>query len=161
VSITYRLCFHKGGRDPEDKLPRTVQVLVSEMIKRWSSGPYSHVELQRGDGECFSADGYLNKVRRKEIRFTHPERWDFVDLGEFTDAEDEAIQEREDAMEGWKYDYFGAIFCPWQGLQVAMRGFCSEVDALALAWKPSNISPSKLFKVAKEWVVKRRMACEI
>lgn len=138
MSIEYRLCAHKGGIDPEDK---GAQPDLSGLIKFWTRpkwyslkpAKYSHVEIQRGGGDCFSADGYIDLVRHKEIRFSHPERWDFFDLGRYSTAEDDRIQFRCDRIEGLHYDYLGAILCPFRGPGIDHRYYCSEADLYVMA----------------------------
>ena len=145
--MKYRLCAHKGGIDPEDagKHPD-----ISGAIKWWSRqnlwnpfgmAKYSHVEIQRGRGDCFSADGYYNVVRHKEIRFSHPDRWDFYDLGTYSTYEDDQIQWRCDQIEGHEYDYWGAFTCPWRGPGNHEKWYCSEAGLYVMGVGPTDQSP--------------------
>jgi len=142
--VYYRLCFHKGGGPDEGDSNR----LMSRIIRWWTHGKYTHVELQRDGAQCFSASGYENVVRWKQIRFSHPERWDFVNL-DLTMLEDIMILKRIDRILGSKYDYLGAVTCPWRGAHVDHRWYCSEACAWALGIRPSNISPTNLWRYMK------------
>jgi hypothetical protein len=166
MSITYRLCAHKGGIDPEDKGKHPD---LSGLIKWWGRpnlwnpfgmAKYSHTEIQRGAGDCFSADGYINLVRHKEIRFTHPARWDFFDLGSYSTYEDDQIQWRCEQIEGKPYDYIGALTCQWRGPEFDHRWFCSETSlwimAAALGMLRTNLYPDAAVAALLAATVNRR-----
>lgn len=139
--MIYTLWFHNGITPEEPWHRRT----VSWIIKTATRGPFSHSELQRGlGGPCFSADGYINQVRWKQIGFSHPDRWTGIRFPT-TSIEDRAIMRRCESIEGAAYDYVGAVLLPFRGPHHPDKWWCSEADSHVLGWKPSNVSPTALY----------------
>ena len=153
----YSLCFHDGSIDKTDVEKHR---FISRVIKVWTRGRFSHVELCRGemsfvdgkiisDGKCFSASGYENIVREKVINFSHPEFWTIVKLPDEYDHVDATIRARCASVLGAKYDYLGAIFSiKKNGPEVSTRYYCSEVCNHVLRWYPTGQSPEDLFNRA-------------
>jgi hypothetical protein len=137
--MIYRFCFHRGDGDDMPLKNR----IVSTIIKRVSGGEFSHVELQRGiDGPCFSADGYVNRVRWKTINFSHPERWYVLEMPEVTEHEDRQILNRCNAIEGAKYDYIGAVTLAMRGPGIDRRYYCSKACPYVYGLAPINVFPA-------------------
>jgi hypothetical protein len=118
--------------------------LVSYVIKKLSGGEFSHVELQRGiNGPCFSSDGYINKVRWKQIDFSHPERWCIVEMPKVSAARDEKIFKKCCDIEGAKYDYIGAVMLPLRPeIHIKRRWYCSEACSHVWGFSLTNIFPA-------------------
>lgn len=144
--VELTLCFHTGGSD------KIKNRLISKLIKWWTHGSFSHVELYFPHiRECFSASGYENRVRFKKIFFSHPSRWVFVPIGiNLHNQMYENITKRAYIITGNKYDYIGAFFCnAKKRAHVERRWYCSEACAYVLGIEPSQISPQTLYDKAK------------
>lgn len=131
------LCFHKGENSGFKRL-------LSNIIKMWTKGEYSHVELYFPSKDmCFSASGYENKVRWKKINFSHINRWDFCSI--YCNLNIEEMLKRCDKIDGAKYDHLGAFFSTRFKFNNNKRWYCSEACAYVLGWKPYQLNPQQLY----------------
>lgn len=103
--------------------------LFGVLIKHWTLGRYSHVELQFSDGMCASAL-YLDGGVRIKFLVLDPADYDFVDL---PDAMEPAAKAWFDAHVGKSYDFLGDLHF-LVGTVAASRDkwFCSRAVADAL-----------------------------
>jgi hypothetical protein len=156
-----RLAFYKGRYgNPVDWL-----------ICFFTNGPYSHVEMQFSNGECFSSSR-IHGVRftergsstvrkagaKRDIRKSNfkPHQWDFVEFYLPVKTEDR-LRVFCEAQVGKKYDVLGVLGFVWPLRQDRKKWFCSEVIVAALhhigllPWiKASRTSPVSLFRVFTE-----------
>lgn len=129
--------------------------LFDALIRFWTRGPYSHVELVFSDGEWFSASPREKTARFKRIT-PKSGHWDFVDLPMSAELEALIRQWCRDKALGHKYDWLGIVctqIMPF-GWQDKTRWFCSEVCLAALQWvglygdkKPHWVHPNGLHKI--------------
>jgi len=128
----------------------------SSVIRIWTRGKYSHVELVFSDGMYFSSQEGEG-VRFKAIPID-PEHWDYLPLAILPAKEAEIRAECEDWV-GAKYDWRGIAFSflpipiGWQHFD---RWFCSEICAAMLqragyliGYAPASLSPNGLHKAIK------------
>lgn len=161
------LAFHKGGKGS------IKDVVISEVIKLYTFGKYSHVELifpdwvLEGNGQknkWFSSRGMDDPrgVAFKNIKMSHPERWDLFEL---TRDRSSIIESYYAALRlvGSDYDlkgilsYFGPLWTIRKALNrrrdVQEDWWCSEVVAFVLGLSDYKLSPVELFKVYKAGLV--------
>jgi hypothetical protein len=141
-----KLAFYKGTRSG---LPG----LANRLVRWWTGGPYSHVELvlEHEPHElalCASSSFMDGGVRLKWIEL-HPARWDVVDLGSFGNAE---------LARGWfirragqGYDVLGLAGFIWRRRDGSRRRWtCSEACAAALGLpEPWRFCPNTLRAVVR------------
>lgn len=134
-----RAAFFKG-RHPG------LRGLFGQLIKTWTIGRYSHVELQFSDGMCASSL-YTEGGVRYVFKDLDPAEWDFVELPAHLEP---AAKAWFDAHIGKSYDFLGD-FHFIIGTVAASRDkwFCSRAiaDALGLedGWRyEPNILASTL-----------------
>ena len=144
-----RLCFY-NGRSKGAKFVHKAILLISD--------PYSHIELVFDDGLSFSSEFGIGP-RIKQIDYSHPERWMFVELPWITAEVQRRIRYRAELHNALriagleKYDTGGAIGCAMTGQDNRWDWFCSEVvyDVLApeIAIPALNhkMHPQKLFQI--------------
>jgi hypothetical protein len=108
-----KVAFYKGNKE-----------IFNNLVRWWTRGPYSHVELVMPDGQSFSSSYRDGGVRGKYIQFDDG-HWDFLELDASLD--EKIIMERINGLMGMKYDTRG-IF----GFVIRSIGdnrhkmFCSE-----------------------------------
>lgn len=128
------------------------------LIRAWTGGPYSHVELQFSDGKAFSSDEADNGARFKDIAFT-TDQWDCLTLPMDAHTEN-LVRVFCVAEKGSPYDWRGISFSFLPipiGWQHPNRWFCSEVCAAAIqiagyvrGHTPASLSPNGLYKLLKK-----------
>ena len=131
--------FHKG--DKKGFFPK----LLSGAIKWWTHSEYSHVELYfESTGESFSAAGLDGKVRFKNIRYSHPERWTFVSIPW---ANESYVRSLAKTHVGDRYDYKGIFLTFVLPLrrQDNNKWWCSEICAFLIGLHPFRISPGEMY----------------
>ena len=103
--------------------------LIHKGIARVSK-PHTHVELVFTDGMSFSSEFGVGP-RLKEIGYSHPERWTFVDIKASVKQESVIRYQAEllnNLREAGKlaYDTRGAVGCAVTGVDRPWKYFCSE-----------------------------------
>jgi uncharacterized protein YycO len=136
-----RLAFYRGSGKLMDKI-----------IRWWTGGEYSHVEVQFSDGKCFSSSFRDKGVRFKKIDLK-PEKWNVVDISIENEAE---VLEWCMTQLHKKYDLLGVlgyVLTPFRNtVQSKKRWYCSEICAHILRTFnreeyhsiPEKISPTML-----------------
>jgi hypothetical protein len=128
----------------------------------WLSGGdgFCHVELIFSDGISFSSttmDEEKPGVRFKQIAYSHPQTWVFVELAVTEDQEAQMVCKAIE-IEHAPYDYRGVarFVLPWMP-EHPTAYFCSESVLTALqagglfpGIKPHKVSPNRLYEMAKE-----------
>jgi len=138
---------------------------VSALIRFWTFGPFSHVELvfphyYLTEGNSFSSSGVDGGVRYKKINYSHPERWQFIDF-EVTSDEMQDIRQKCDKLVGKLYDFrgiFGFLLLHPDKIQSDNRWWCSEVVCYVLNIRPFRISPNAMFRKLRSGYVYRGSA---
>jgi hypothetical protein len=132
-----KLAFYKGRRGG-------LSGLFDTLVRWWTNGPYSHVELVFSDDISASASMLDNGVRFKKIEWK-PDRWDFFEI----EGNEELAKEWFLENVGSKYDYlglFGFIYRKHTG--DCKRWFCSEACAKALGYKDAwRFCPNTLYAI--------------
>jgi hypothetical protein len=119
------------------------------------SDPYIHVELRFSDGMSFSAE-YGVGVRKKDIQYSHPERWKKIRI-HYPAA---MVRHMRYAAETLvllqlEYDLRGAAGCAFTGKEDPWDYFCSEfvydVTGGHIVTPKINhkMHPTKLYEVAQ------------
>lgn len=126
----------------------------SKLIRLWTFGSFSHVEIVFSDGLAFSSHEADGGTRFKQIDFTAP-GWELVDVpvSQQDEARIRAWCRNED---GCAYDWRGITFSFLPipiGWQHSERWFCSEICAAAVqlagylsGYTPAALSPNGLYK---------------
>jgi len=118
----------------------------NRLVRWWTRGQYSHVEVVFSDGISGSASYLDGGVRYKRIEFD-PDKWDFVELPSSLEP---LARCYFDTHNGAGYDVMGNVrflvgFLP----DSRPRKFCSEAAAEAIGiadgWR---FEPNALFQVA-------------
>ena len=160
------VAFHKG-----EKSKGVGAWLVSAMCKVFTNSDYRHgrkrgINKSRyahtevifpvsvaGDKNSFSSRGTADPsgVSFKEIKYSHPDRWDFVDVDWIDSFEGiESAYRVACTLTGKKYAYnnvfntFG-FFRTKKDRKGAEDWWCSEVDAYVIGIPEYKVSPNKLF----------------
>lgn len=137
-----QLAFYKAKGDWQDKV-----------IRIWTKGPYSHVELIM-DGYMYSSSPADGKVRKKP-HVVDDSMWEYVNI---PNLEVKHILEFFDLTKNEKYDYMGIL-----GFIIPLKDrtndwFCSEWCSNALKisgyekmykLEPSKLSPNGLYNLIK------------
>lgn len=126
-----KIAFYKGHGRVYDKL-----------VKWWTKGSYSHVEVLFSDGYSASASSRDGGIRFKKIKY-NPERWDFVEV----DCPEQEVQLWFTLRAGEKYDYIGLLGFLWRPISGRDKlWFCSEAIAASLGYKDSwRYCPNTLY----------------
>jgi hypothetical protein len=146
-----KLAYYKG-------LQKSAKKRVVTTVIRLLTGVYSHVELvfpsELYEKNCFSSSGYDKGVRYKKINFSHPERWGFQTLGEYSKKELEKIRSCCDEYIGKEYATLDVIrrFGFGKPVNDPDKFWCSEAclriinDAKLLKQKISeNLAPTRMY----------------
>lgn len=133
-----RLAFYRGR-------PKGLAGLFDALVRWWTRGAYSHVELVLGDGTCWSSSSRDGGVRAKAIDLASG-NWDLVAIT----GDEAAAQAWFAAHAGAGYDYLGLFGFVWRpGTGDNRRWFCSEAIAAALGYRdPWRFCPNTLAAVA-------------
>lgn len=128
---------------------------VAKMIRLWTRGPYSHVELVFSDMVAFSCAQTDSMHTRFQNIYFDTKYWTLVDVN-VSEEDEKKIRTWCESEVGCAYDWTGIIlsqFIPF-GYQSKTKWFCSEVCVAALqqvglfpkikAWR---VSPNKLYKL--------------
>lgn len=132
--------FYKGVRPG-------INGIYNLLIKGWTRGPYSHVELVFSDGKSASSSFLDGGVRFKDIDYTS-DKWDFIPLLDFNEREARRWFIKHQT-EG--YDVLGVsrFVIGFIG-ETKKRWFCSEAVATALGFKEAwRFEPNTLATVLK------------
>ena len=130
-----QIAFYKGTHSG-------VPGLYNRLVRWWTKGPYSHVELVFSDGLCASSSHMDGGVRFKWIDLD-PERWDVYELPAYLEP---AARRWFEVHKGAGYDLLGNLHfvIPAVG-HSKERYFCSEADAAALGFPdPWRYDPNTL-----------------
>jgi hypothetical protein len=132
--------------------------LFSVLIRWYTFGPHSHVELLFPDGRSFSSDESDGGAKWRTRNMTADE-WDFLTVP-CTAEEVQRVVKFCNGEDGCEYDKTGIAFSFLPialGYQSSTRWFCSEICVAALqqvgyltGYTPSRISPNKLYKILKK-----------
>jgi len=134
-----KLAFYKGEG-----------TVYSKLIRWWTRGKYSHVEIVVGSYQYSSIEGI--GVRKEWHKYDRSE-WDYVDV---YDLNIDDVLEFFEMTKGHKYDKIGIL-----GFIIPLKDrtnewFCSEwcsnalkISGYKVMWnkEPSKISPNKLYKM--------------
>ena len=136
-----RLCFYNGTVKGAKFVHKAILL---------ASSPYTHVELEFDDDKSFSSEFGIGP-RIKQIDYSHPERWMFVDLPWITAEAQRRVRYRAElhaalCNAGYeKYDTRGALGCAVTGHDDRWNWYCSEVVYDVLA--PEIAIPALNFKM--------------
>lgn len=120
--MTFRAAFYRGTRPG-------VAGIYNYLVRKWTSSPYSHVELVFSDGMAGSSSFADGGVRLKQIDFG-PQHWDFIALPAHLES---AARAWFELHVGDKYDLRGnAQFILAPAGNDESRWFCSEAFAASL-----------------------------
>ena len=140
MRIAFKKTFWKWGVSP-------LGILI--LLRTLSN--YNHCELIFSDGMSFSAgkgrdDG--NEVGFKKIGYSHPERWDFLDV-KITKKQEKQIRLNAEKIHNDNdgYDFLGILFNELIPLDIENKRkyYCSEVIAVLLGLRFSTITPQDLY----------------
>jgi hypothetical protein len=136
-----KLAFYKGGGP-------WARDFIGGLIKWWTHGQFSHVELVFNDGLSYSARAEDDRVSFKAIDYTrHPERWTMVSLEACRDIDESFIRKHAERHKGEKYDFVG--ICTDQVFHTHFHKedawWCSEICAHILGFEPELICPQELY----------------
>ena len=139
-----KLAFYKAKGDWKDKL-----------IRLWTKGPYSHVEIIDEDGYMYSSSPRDKGVRKKAHEF-NPDKWDYVEV----EINPGLLKNFFEETKGEHYDLAGILGFVIPVKDRTNRWFCSEwcsnvlkISGHKAMWKqePSKISPNRLYKLLKNF----------
>lgn len=154
--MSCKLRFYNAIR--ADKFGKKLTIIDRAILLR--SNPHTHCEFQfsgRYDSVSFSAtmlDG-SNCCRFKDIKYSHPERWDTLDL-KLTAQQEDAARLKAFELEDKKYDLVGLLsFASELNLikPDPNKYWCSEADAELIKaalccqndFVPDKFTPTGLF----------------
>lgn len=103
-----------------------------DQICRWRTGGiHTHVEFVFSDGISFSSSQWDGGCRFKEIDYSNPEKWSFVEVG---DIDEEALKRWCMMEDSKKYDWLGVlrIFTGRKKHGPDSKWFCSEICTAGL-----------------------------
>ncbi len=145
LTMSVRLAFYKGPTS-----------IFGKLIRLWTWGPYSHVELVIDDTSFSAVEGI--GTRYLQYPLLREGSWDFVNIP-VTDVE-QAHLWAWCMNEMWcRYDWKGIWLAQVLGLrrQNPEKWFCSEFCSAALqiigrlkGVKPYSVSPNKLYRLLKK-----------
>lgn len=121
--------------------------LYNRLVRWWTRGPYSHVEIVFSDGLSASSSFQDGGVRFKRIDYD-ARKWDMVALPQ---AEEQAVRQWFAAHVGEEYDVLGNAGFVIDALNDGKRRwFCSEAVAAALGIpEPWRFHPNSLASVLR------------
>lgn len=120
--------------------------LFNKLVRWWTRGPYSHVEIVFSDGLSYSSSYIDGGVRSKRIRFDE-RLWDFVQLDDQLD--ESTIRMRAEKMIGSGFDVMGLFgFIMRRVSHSKNRLFCSEFVMRCLGYSdPWRFDPNTAYSV--------------
>lgn len=136
--MSFRAAFYKGTRPG-------LYGLYNRVVRLWTRGKYSHVEIVFNDGVSASASFLDGGVRFKCIDYD-PAKWDFINLPEGL----------EHNTKGWFVNYDGAAYDYWAVLRFLLglvpesknKWMCSEAGMAALGFKQTwRFEPNSMYAV--------------
>lgn len=135
-----KVAFYKGSK-----------TIYGRLIKWWTGGPYSHVELAvsknaNGTYLCISSSEIDGGVRMKSINVDDATKWDCIELSQYSLRRIDAWIQKNN---GKGYDWMGTfgIALPAIFRQNKRRWFCSEAVADMIGMQdPSTYSPNSLYR---------------
>ena len=126
------------------------------MIRSWSL--FTHVELKLPNGLSFSSVD--EGVRFKKIKYSHPDRWQFVELdvvkliNPVTKINFNNAQELYDFCKTIHGDYDWTGIVLYEGLPFGIddpgKWWCSEVCSYVIGLIKYKINPGELFNIARK-----------
>jgi len=128
---------------------------IDRLIRFWTIGPYSHVEIIDEDGYMYSSSPRDKGVRKKAHEF-NPDKWDYVEV----EINPKILEEFYEETKGESYDLIGILGFVIPVKDRTNRWFCSEwcsnvlkISGHKAMWKqePSKISPNRLYKLLKNF----------
>lgn len=140
TATSFRIAFYKGTH-------AGIKGCYNRLVRWWTRGPYSHVEVVFSDGLCGSASYIDGGVRYKRMDFDQA-KWDILPLPVGWEAE---ARRYFDAHEGEGYDLLGNLHF-LLGFVSDDRGrkFCSEAAAEALGLQQGwRFEPNALYRVVQ------------
>lgn len=145
MANNFKFAFYKGTHSG-------IKGLYNILVRLWTRGKYSHVEVVFSDGICGSASFIDGGVRYKRIDFD-PDKWDFLEIpGEW-----EPVARRYfDDHNGAGYDIMGNVhFLIGFVRDSNSRKFCSEAAAEAIGvCEPWRFEPNNLYCLAQRLTLK-------
>lgn len=109
-----------------DSLTHLRYRFFDELTRFFTRGKYTHSEIAikqpNGSYDCYSSSVRDKGVRKKNM-FLKPERWDFIELPNVTEAQVEYYFNLTDYQ---KYDFLGAIGLALPFRDNSKKQFCSE-----------------------------------
>ena len=123
---------------------------IHPLIRWWTHGPYSHVELIiiEKDGRYLVGSSLPGKGVFIEWKTFDEKDWDIIDCPIGSPLHAQLVFER---FAGAKYDYLGIFgFILRRGQHYEHRWFCSEIIAGAIGFRnPWRFCPNALYDVVK------------
>lgn len=140
---------------------------LDTLIRWWTWGPYSHVELRFSDGMCFSSSwlkqpvkggwsicGLTAGTRFKWMLRLKPRSWDRFKVVA-TPEQEQAAREWCQKHRGLSYDLLGVLgFVLFKNLDDPKCWYCSEICARALTEAgifrfPKKLSPNFMARIMR------------
>jgi len=102
------VAFRKGYVD-SNLFEKLVAWWTGLLAGTWGKLDYCHVELIFPDGMSFSSDPNDGGVRFKDIKYSHPDRWDIFELN-IDESRFDSLYQVARKLIGRAYDWLGCIF---------------------------------------------------
>ena len=145
ITLAFKKSWHKDGSDG------WYAFLI--WLRTFSS--YCHVEIKFSNGDSWSSVDGEGGVRFKKIAYSHPYRWEFVEIP--IDKLPKKYKNEQELYEDCKtikghYDWIGIALNEGipLGIEDKTKWYCSEVIAFALGLKKYSISPGSLYDRIKK-----------
>lgn len=133
-----KIAFYKGTRP----FP---QGIFNFLVRWWTGGPYSHVEILFGDQMATSSfiDGGV-RIKKAEMDLAN---WDIIDLDDLFNEDKSRKWFKENL--GKKYDIFNLLGFIWKRQDGSKKRFtCSEACGSSLGLdSPWRYDPNTLFSI--------------
>jgi len=148
------VAFKKGFND------RGFDGWLGFLIMLRTLGLQSHVELRlsdKYDNLSFSSDMDIG-VRFKDIKYSHPERWTFIEWDPLNNIYGPSYEKEHDlyleckSIEGLKYDMYGVIVDELIPLRMQNDNeyWCSEAISHVMKIADTSVSPVKLYRYMRK-----------